>query len=246
MSLVPDADLVAANAWYGSVRQAADVVGPLLGGVFVAVWSVRGALTVDVATFVVSVPLVLRLPRLAPEPADASSWLSDARAGVRYVFGNRVARGLSVGFFLIGLGAADDVALPFLARETGIGAGGDRRVVRGGGRRPARGVRRADRSFLARRGDNRVRHRMCRRRVGDRPHGVGARHCRRGRIADGARRRRRARSKRTCKLRSSGRCRPRCWAACSRTCSARWESRPRCRSCWEVRCSTRRRRAPSW
>jgi MFS family permease len=124
-TLVPDSSLVAANAWYGSVRQAADVIGPLLGGVLVALGSVRVALSADVVTFVLSVPLVLRLPRLVPEPvANATSWLSDAHAGVRYVLGDRVTRGLSVGFFLIGLGAADDVALPFLARELGSGAVG--------------------------------------------------------------------------------------------------------------------------
>ena len=121
-ALVSDADLVSANAWFGGTRQAADVVGPLLGGLIVAVANVRTALVVDVATFVVGVPLVLRLPMLAPEVREhVTGWIADARAGMRYLAGHRIAGGLAFAFFLIGFTAADDVALPFLARELGSG-----------------------------------------------------------------------------------------------------------------------------
>ena len=66
-ALVDDADLVGANAWFGGTRQAADVLGPLLGGLLVAVANVRTALAIDMITFVIAVPLVLRLPALTPE-----------------------------------------------------------------------------------------------------------------------------------------------------------------------------------
>ena len=49
------------------------------------------------------------------------NWLADARAGLRYLAGNRVARGVAIGFLILGLTGADDVALPFLARELGAG-----------------------------------------------------------------------------------------------------------------------------
>ena len=121
-ALVDDADLVGANAWFGGTRQAADVLGPLLGGLLVAVANVRTALAIDMITFVIAVPLVLRLPALTPEArAHVSSWIADAREGLRYLADHRIAGGLALAFFLIGLTAADDVALPFLAREFGAG-----------------------------------------------------------------------------------------------------------------------------
>jgi MFS family permease len=121
-TVVDDDDLVAANAWFGGARQAADVVGPVLGGVFVAVASVRFALAVDLATFLVGVPLLLRLPALAPAAvARVAGWLADARDGLAYIAMHPMARAFAISFFLLGFGAADDVALPFLARQLGAG-----------------------------------------------------------------------------------------------------------------------------
>jgi MFS family permease len=121
--LVAGDSLVSANAWFGGARQAADVLGPLLGGVIVAAVSVRAAITVDVVTFLIGIPLLLRIPPLLPHRDHAASgqFLRDARAGVRYLAGNGIARAVAVGFFILGLSAADDVALPFLARELGAG-----------------------------------------------------------------------------------------------------------------------------
>jgi MFS family permease len=125
-SVVDDDGLVAANAWFGGARQAADVIGPVLGGVLVAAASVRTALGVDVATFAVGVPLLLRLPALTLIGTDGGregggNWLTEARAGLRYLAQNRVARAVTIGFLILGLTGADDVALPFLARELGSG-----------------------------------------------------------------------------------------------------------------------------
>ncbi|MGH2770928.1 MAG: hypothetical protein ACRDJF_10475 [Actinomycetota bacterium] len=47
-----------------------------------------------------------------------------AREGLRYVAGHRVIRAVAVGFFLVRLSAADDIALPFLARPVGAGEAG--------------------------------------------------------------------------------------------------------------------------
>ena len=101
------------------------MIGPVLGGVLVAVASVRTALGVDVATFVVGIPAAPPAAgaarRSARRNGGGGNWLADARAGLRYLAGNRVARGVAIGFLILGLTGADDVALPFLARELGAG-----------------------------------------------------------------------------------------------------------------------------
>ena len=121
--VVADGDLMAANAALGGMREAGAVLGPLLGGLIVAVGGVRAGLAVDAGTFLVSVPLLLRLPKMAPAP-DRHRMAASALAGLRYLAGNPIVRALTVAFFLVGLGAADDVALPFLARDFGAGERG--------------------------------------------------------------------------------------------------------------------------
>jgi predicted MFS family arabinose efflux permease len=124
-ALVDDDDLPAANGVLGGLRQAGDVLGPVLGGVVVAVGGVRAGLAVDAATFLLSLPLLARVPRLRPAPRDhATTVLADAREGLRYTLRTRAIRALVGGFFLAGLAAGDDVALPFLAGDLGAGARG--------------------------------------------------------------------------------------------------------------------------
>jgi MFS family permease len=97
----------------------------VLGGVVVAVGGVRAGLAVDAATFLLSLPLLARVPRLRPAPRDhATTVLADAREGLRYTLRTRAIRALVGGFFLAGLAAGDDVALPFLAGDLGAGARG--------------------------------------------------------------------------------------------------------------------------
>jgi MFS family permease len=123
-ALVADADLVAANSLLGGLRQTADILGPLLGGVLVATVGIRGALGGDAASFLVGTLLVARLPPLRPTPPgrrEETSVLAEAWAGLRYVASHPIARAAAIGFFLIGLSAADDVALPFLAHDLGGG-----------------------------------------------------------------------------------------------------------------------------
>lgn len=124
-ALVSVDDLPAANALMGGAREAGETLGPLLGGILVALAGVRAGLAVDALTFVATAPLLFRVPRLPTAPtATATSVRSDALAGVRYTLDHPVARALAVAFFLVGLAAADDVALPFLARSLGAGARG--------------------------------------------------------------------------------------------------------------------------
>ena len=127
-ALVADEDLPAANALMGSLREAGEVLGPLAGGMIVAASGVRAGLAVDAFTFLLSVPLLSRIPALPPgsdggdEPAaglTASAW-----TGLRYTLSHPVTRALTVAFFFVGLAAADDVAIPFLARILGAGERG--------------------------------------------------------------------------------------------------------------------------
>ena len=125
-SLVDDGDLTRANALLGGVRQVADVLGPLFGGLLVAAGGVRAGLAVDAGSFFIAAPLLLRLPALPPRGADATgpnrpTVRMQSGEGLRYVVHDPVTRAAAVGFFLIGFTAADDVALPFLAHTLGAG-----------------------------------------------------------------------------------------------------------------------------
>jgi MFS family permease len=122
-ALVVDDDLLIANTMLGGLRQAGEVVGPLLGGVIVAGAGVRAGLAVDALTFLVSVPLLARMPA-QPAGAPRATVLAEAREGLTYAMRDRVVGPLTLGFFLIGLAAGDDVALPFLARVLGAGERG--------------------------------------------------------------------------------------------------------------------------
>lgn len=124
-ALVADQDLPAANAVLGGLRQAGEVLGPALGGVVVFLGGVRAGLAVDALTFLVSVPLLARVPRLPPPPRETVSGVwADARAGLRYTLRTPVIKALTAGFLVAGLSAGDDVALPFLAEILGAGARG--------------------------------------------------------------------------------------------------------------------------
>ncbi len=122
-ALVEDSDLPAANSLLGALREGGEVLGPLIGGLVVAAGGVRAALAVDALTFLVSVPLLLRLPSVPPE-RDERNLAGAAWDGLRYTATHPVARVLALVFLLVGLSAADDVAVPFLARELGAGPRG--------------------------------------------------------------------------------------------------------------------------
>jgi Na+/melibiose symporter-like transporter len=87
---------------------------------------VRGALLVDAVTFVVSAALLAYLPSLPPAPAeeaDRVSLLTDAKAGLRYIWSVPIGRIIGLGSFaVVTLNGIDDVALVFLAKDS-LGGG---------------------------------------------------------------------------------------------------------------------------
>jgi MFS family permease len=134
-SLVGDADLERANAAIGFGTNGMDSAGPLVGAALLAWLSVRDLLLMDVATFAVSAVLLMTLPSLTPEGRAASATagdgpaaraglrlrvlLGDARAGLRYLWHDKVVRVITLAFCAVVLfNGIDDVALVFLARHT--------------------------------------------------------------------------------------------------------------------------------
>jgi len=82
--LVPDDQLVTANALLGGAQDVAIIVGPLAATLVNARWGLEGAFFADAATFLVGalVALRLRVPKVPREPTEhATSTWRDLRAG---------------------------------------------------------------------------------------------------------------------------------------------------------------------
>lgn len=125
--LVDESDLLAANARFGSAFNLQVAVGPLLGGVLVAAVGTEEAILFNAASFVVSALLLAGVPQLAERiHIEDRGVLAATREGLGYVWAHPVVRTIClVLFFAVALGAMDNVALVFLARETlGTGATG--------------------------------------------------------------------------------------------------------------------------
>jgi MFS family permease len=125
--LVDQADLTSANALLGSSTNLSFAIGPVTGATLFAVVGVRGALLLDVATFVISLLLLLRLPALAYVPttieseqlAHDSGFIDEVWQGLSFVARHHVSRAVAIGMFLTVLFAGiDNVALVFLLRDT--------------------------------------------------------------------------------------------------------------------------------
>lgn len=118
--LVPDDELERANAYLGFGTWGLDAVGPLLAAALLPFLDVRGVLLVDAASFVVSVPFLLRLPALGPAPREERTTVrTDVLEGLRFVWRERLVRVVVLGFAAVVLCTAiDDVALVFLATDT--------------------------------------------------------------------------------------------------------------------------------
>ena len=99
-----------------------EALGPLAAAALLPIVGVRGVLLVDAATFVVSAALLASLPALPPSTANEgrrASFLSDARAGLGYIWSVPVVRTIGLGFFtVVAFNGIDDVALVFLARDS--------------------------------------------------------------------------------------------------------------------------------
>jgi MFS family permease len=125
--LVDEGDLLAANARFGSAFNLQVAVGPLLGGVLVATVGTDYAILVNATSFLGSALLLAGVPQLAQRIAVADRGvLAATHEGLVYVWRHPVVRTVCLAlFFGVSIGAMDNVALVFLARESlGVGATG--------------------------------------------------------------------------------------------------------------------------
>lgn len=119
-ALVRPEQLLRANAWIGTSLNMRVAVGPVLGGLLVSLFGIRGALVVNAATFVVSALVLLGLPPLrAASSEEAGGFFAVGAEGLRFAWRTPVVRTLVIALFLgVAFAAVDDVALVFLVRET--------------------------------------------------------------------------------------------------------------------------------
>ncbi|MEV6612228.1 MFS transporter [Kutzneria sp. NPDC051319] len=112
-----------ANALFGLGRTLQLVVGPGVGGLLsLGPGGMRAALAVDVATFVIAVAVLSRLPVFQParDPAAITGVWAEAVAGMRHVAANRPVRVLILTMFaLVVFATVDNVALVFLTGAAG-------------------------------------------------------------------------------------------------------------------------------
>ena len=106
-SLVPsDDDLVAANGRVQASWSAAQIAGPLLAGLLVAVAPVQQVLWVDAASFLLSAGALLLIGRTFNAPRDTEprrAIRQEVADGLRYVLGHPVLRNISAMMALINL-----------------------------------------------------------------------------------------------------------------------------------------------
>jgi len=114
-------EATAAYALLGSGGSLGRALGPALGGLLLAAVGPRGALALDVASFVAAAALLRGLPALPPAPRahDApTDFLGAARVGWSYLLGQPTARAVAASLvLLVSFGALGNVALVFLARD---------------------------------------------------------------------------------------------------------------------------------
>jgi MFS family permease len=123
--LVATEEILPANALLGAALNTSVILGPALGGALASASGPRLALAVDAASFLGSAFLLLRLPRLTPEPSSEPSRgaFAGALEGLRYALRDRVLRALfSSTALLVAFAGVDNVALVYLVRHT-LGGG---------------------------------------------------------------------------------------------------------------------------
>ncbi len=124
-NLVPDDELTNANSLLQTIENAAWMVGPVLGGVMVSVWSPTVPYAVNAVTFLVSALLVARIAdsELRSEKSLMSGHWRDVADGVRLVLTALPLRTVLIVWSIVSLGsAAINVAEVFFVRDT-LGAG---------------------------------------------------------------------------------------------------------------------------
>ncbi len=105
-------------------RQVMNVIGPSVGGLLVAVVSVRSAFLLDAASFVISAALVLTvaIPQI-PQSGGPPPLLADLLTGVRYIWSRPVAQFLVFGDLAGDIGYATMLVLTVTLVEGVLGYG---------------------------------------------------------------------------------------------------------------------------
>jgi MFS family permease len=120
-NLVPDAELPRANALLLGVENVSWAVGPLVGGVLTAAAGPSAAYTINAASFLVSILLVLRIPprMLQSERALSRGHWRDLRDGFSATLRSPSMRAVLVAWGIASLATgAANVAEIFLAKHT--------------------------------------------------------------------------------------------------------------------------------
>jgi MFS family permease len=107
------------------MQELGTVLGPPLAGLLFAASGARLVLALDAVTFLIVVPLALRLPDPPRDTGIRSrpSFARDARDGLAFIWRTPAVLAIALGFWVVVLfSAPDDLILPFLATLT-FGAG---------------------------------------------------------------------------------------------------------------------------
>lgn len=96
--LVQDVGLVEANVKLESTRSIAQAGGPGLGGALVGALTAPAAIAVNVVTFLWSALFLSRIAQVEPKPdrAPDASLRAEIGEGLRFVFGNRLLRAITL------------------------------------------------------------------------------------------------------------------------------------------------------
>ncbi|HEU4326192.1 MAG TPA: MFS transporter [Roseiflexaceae bacterium] len=122
--IVPAEQLGRANGMGQIARSLGQLIGPLLGGILLAVIGIQGVIMIDLITFLVAVSslLLIRFPSYAPrDPGEAGEpWWSAALAGWRYVLDRPGLLGLLIFFAAINflLGSIEVLVTPLVLSFT--------------------------------------------------------------------------------------------------------------------------------
>ena len=115
--------LTRAGGLMGSFNEAASLVGPVLGGLLVALAGAAEVLVVDAASYLCAFLLVVLLVGARGTAADPAEHGTGVAAGLRYVVGSPVLRRQLLGLGLVEVGFTAMMAtLPLLALRNGGGA----------------------------------------------------------------------------------------------------------------------------
>jgi MFS family permease len=120
-NLVPDAELPRANALLQGVENVSWAIGPLVGGVLTAAAGPSAAYSINAASFLVSILLVVRIPAhlLQSERALSRGHWRDLRDGFNAALGSPSLRAVLVAWGIASLATgAANVAEIFLAKHS--------------------------------------------------------------------------------------------------------------------------------